>query len=452
MGPGEPSEARETQRKPRSRARFELKREAILDAAADLINLHGARGATLQEVANAVGLNTTSVTYYFRRKELLAAAVFERSIDRLKAMVGEAAAEANARARVARFIRLHIELRATVIRGTEKPLVVLSDIRTLDEDLRLALLARYRKAFNAVRAFWAPFYSDDHRDLCTARAHMLLEVVFWLPVWLARYAINDFGRVGRRIGAVLEEGLAAPGAKWAPVFYGEDQIRAAMPPQDPAAENFLRVATRLINESGYRGASVLRIVEELNVTKGSFYHHLDAKDDLVLECFRQSYKRVAVAQWLAHRDGSNEWERLTWAIASLLDIQFRAQWPLTRTTALQALPAQLRAEVVRRSDRIALRFMGTLVDGAREGSINAVDPMIASQLILSTLNSAFDLKGWAARLPREKAIALYASTLAGGLFDDSVLGESAEAGGKKSQRIRTAADREVERVRGIEPL
>jgi AcrR family transcriptional regulator len=432
---------RETQRKPRSRARFELKREAVLDAAADLINLHGARGATLQEVAKAVGLNTTSVTYYFRRKELLAAAVFERSIDRLKAMVEEAARESDARARVARFIRLHIELRATVIRGTEKPLVVLSDIRTLDEDLRRALLARYLEVFNAVRAFWAPHPSDQHRELCTARAHMLLEVVFWLPVWLARYAINDFGRVGRRICAVLEEGLGMPGAQWTPRFYSEDEIRAAMPPQDAGAENFLRVATRLINESGYRGASVLRIVEELNVTKGSFYHHLDAKDDLVLECFRQSYKRVAVAQWLAHRDGSNEWERLTWAIASLLDIQFRAEWPLTRTTALQALPAELRADVVRRSDRIALRFMGTLVDGAREGSLNSVDPMIASQLILSTLNSAFDLKGWAARLPREQAIAFYASTLVGGLFDDSVLGMQHAAVGDG-----------VERVRGIEPL
>lgn len=423
MGPGTHSEEAEVLRKPRSRARFEQKREAILDAAASLINQHGARGATLQEVATAVGLNTTSVTYYFRRKEQLAAAVFERSIDRLKAMVDEAGAEGDPRQRVSRFIRLHIELRAEVISGTAKPLVGLSDMRTLDEDLRLDLLERYMTVFDGVRAFWAPFEGDDHRDLCTARAHMLLEVVYWLPVWLARYAINDFGRVGRRIVAILEEGLAAEGAAWAPHYYDEDELRAAMPPQDAAAENFLRVATRLINESGYRGASVVRIVEELNVTKGSFYHHLDAKDDLVLECFRQSYKRVAVAQWLAHREGQNEWDRLTWAIATLLDIQFYTEWPLTRTTALQALPASLQAEVVRRSDRTALRFMGTLVDGAREGSINALDPMIASQLILSTLNAAFDLKGWAARLPREKAIGLYASTLADGLFNNRVIGQ-----------------------------
>ena len=56
---------------------------------------------------------------------------------------------------------------------------------------------------------------------------------------------------------------------------------------------FLLAATRLINELGYRGASVQRIASELNVTKGSFYHHLDAKDDLVAACYRRSFDRIA---------------------------------------------------------------------------------------------------------------------------------------------------------------
>ncbi|MGZ8362699.1 MAG: TetR/AcrR family transcriptional regulator, partial [Caulobacteraceae bacterium] len=43
--------------------RFERKREAILDAAARLFNQKGLKGATLAEVAQRVGLITTSVTY-----------------------------------------------------------------------------------------------------------------------------------------------------------------------------------------------------------------------------------------------------------------------------------------------------------------------------------------------------------------------------------------------------
>ncbi|WP_232730204.1 TetR/AcrR family transcriptional regulator [Novosphingobium kunmingense] len=407
--------------RPRRGARFERKREAILDAAADLINSRGARGATLQHVAAAVGLNTTSVTYYFRRKEMLAVEVFERSLQRILAMVEDAAREASPRERVHRFVKFHVDLRAEVIAGTARPLVDLSDIRTLDEDLQRPLNAQYLAIFRKLRDFWGPFASAEQRELCTARVHMLLEVVFWLPAWLEQFAINDFGRVCRRICTILDEGLAPKQAGRHARLFSDDALRSAMPGLDIAEESFLRVATRLINESGYRGASVVRIVGELNVTKGSFYHHLDAKDDLVLECFRQSYKRVAIAQWLAHEAGGSEWERLSGAIATLIDIQFRADWPLTRTTALQSLPLNLRVEVVSRSNRIALRFMGTLVDGLRDGSINPVDPVIASQLIISTLNSAYDLAGWAARMPRERAIAYYASTLADGLFDDSVL-------------------------------
>ena len=35
-----------------------------------------------------------------------------------------------------------------------------------------------------------------------------------------------------------------------------------------------------MNEHGYLGASVQKISERLNVTKGAFYHHIEAKDDL----------------------------------------------------------------------------------------------------------------------------------------------------------------------------
>ena len=44
------------------------RREALLDAAARLFNDHGVRGATLADIAAAVGLVTNSVTQYIRQK------------------------------------------------------------------------------------------------------------------------------------------------------------------------------------------------------------------------------------------------------------------------------------------------------------------------------------------------------------------------------------------------
>ena len=67
--------------RPAQTHRFIAKREAILDAAARHFNRHGLKGATLADVAASVDLLTNSVTYYYRRKEDLAAACLLRSIE-----------------------------------------------------------------------------------------------------------------------------------------------------------------------------------------------------------------------------------------------------------------------------------------------------------------------------------------------------------------------------------
>jgi AcrR family transcriptional regulator len=64
-----------------STKRFRAKRDAILAAAAEAINEQSAKGMTFADVARRVGLNTTSVTYYFKRKEDLAAACFEHTLE-----------------------------------------------------------------------------------------------------------------------------------------------------------------------------------------------------------------------------------------------------------------------------------------------------------------------------------------------------------------------------------
>lgn len=50
-----------------------------------------------------------------------------------------------------------------------------------------------------------------------------------------------------------------------------------------------------MNEHGYLGASVQKISEHLNLTKGAFYHHLENKDDLIAACFQR--KAAEVHSW-----------------------------------------------------------------------------------------------------------------------------------------------------------
>lgn len=399
-----------------STRRFREKREAILAAAAEAINEQSAKGMTFADVARRVGLNTTSVTYYFKRKEDLAAAAFEHTLDYLMVMLDGAMEAPTPAARVERFLATNLARLERIADGEERPFAVLSDLRAMDEPVRARLMAGWREVFRRTRALWGEGQGRIATDLAGARAHVLLENMFWLPVWLPRYERDQYPRAIARLTDIFRHGIAGRDAAWAP-----EPID--LPPGDavPGREAFLLAATRLINELGYRGASVQRIASELNVTKGSFYHHLDAKDDLVAACYRRSFDTIAAAQRLADERGGTQWQRLCDTVATLIGVQFSQHGSLLRTTALSGLPHGVRQSMVDRSNRIARRFAGTMSDGVTEGTIRPVDTLVASQAMMAFLNAAFDMRKWAWSMPPDRAVALYASTLMFGLFDDRMV-------------------------------
>jgi AcrR family transcriptional regulator len=397
----------------RATRRFQAKRDAILAAAAEAINEQSAKGMTFADVARRVGLNTTSVTYYFRRKEDLAAAAFEHTLDTLTAMLDEAATEPTPQTRVRRFLRLNMDRLQRIQRGEETAFAVLSDLRATEDPVRGRLMEGWRRVFRKTRGLWGETATRSQTDRNGARAHVLLENLFWVPAWLNRYEPDQFDRVEERLFDVFRHGLAAPGERWAPAMLELSHDDAV-----PGREAFLLAATRLINELGYRGASVQRIASELNVTKGSFYHHLDAKDDLVIACYKRSFDTIGDAQARADAAGGSQWRRLSSAVATLLDVQFSERGPLLRTTALSGLPPSVRAAMVERSNRIARRYAGTIMDGVAEGSIRAVDALVAAQALMALQNAAFDMRKWAATMSRAQAVEMYAGTLLFGLFDE----------------------------------
>jgi AcrR family transcriptional regulator len=355
--------------------RFRAKRDAILAAAAEAINEQSAKGMTFADVARRVGLNTTSVTYYFKRKEDLAAAAFENTLDSLIAMLDVAMEEATPEDRVRRYLALNMARLGRIQRGEEKAFAVLSDLRATEEPMRGRLMAGWREVFRRTRLLWGPTSSRAQTDLNGARAHVLLENTFWLPIWLTRYEPDQYGRVEERLMDVFAHGIAGKNATWSPALLDLSHDEA-----EPGREAFLLAATRLINELGYRGASVQKIASELNVTKGSFYHHLDAKDDLVIACYRRSFDTIADAQSRGEAEGGSYWHKLSSTVATLLDVQFAERGPLLRTTALSGLPVGVRNAMVDRSNGIARRRRrldprgrcadrGAGVDGAPERGV-----------------------------------------------------------------------------------
>lgn len=406
-----------TRRRPDATTRFVARRDAIVDAASILINENGVRGLSLADVAETIGLGSTSITYYFRRKEDLAAACFERALDLLEHRVIEAGGEPDLRSRIRRLVALTFASIGELSRGAAHPVVRLTDLRATDDPIRARLLRRYIGIVRLVRLFFGEGGSEAARLLRLMRAHVVLENLYVLPSWLGNYGKDEHGRVERRLVELFENGLAPHGSA---VRLNEATL--PLPEQEEGGDRFLGVATRLINERGYRGTSVELIAAQLHVTKGSFYHHLDAKDDLVLACFERSLQTLAETLDAALAAPGTRLDELGLALATLLALQLSDRTPLLRSTALLAMPAGPRAAVVERSNHIARRFSGVIIDGITEASLPTIDPLIAGEMLMSTVNAAYDLRDQASRVPLATAVALYGSTLFSGLLEPSAGG------------------------------
>ncbi|BCM85098.1 TetR family transcriptional regulator [Methylobacterium indicum] len=396
---------------PRQTRRYAQKRDAILHAAAALINEAGVKGTTLADVARGVGLMTNSVTYYYRRKEDLAAACFLHTIGVLDGLVAQAEAAPDGPARLARLLDLAVAHRAAMAVGDEPDIAVLNDVRALPALQAESVFSAYNALFRRLRGLFDDLGLD--RADRNARTHLLLSVMHSTRLWIHRYEPRDYARAGARMADLLTRGLAGPASEWRPALLPE-----AEPPEESevSPEAFLRAATILINQQGYRGASVEKISGLLKVTKGSFYHHNDNKDDLVANCFSRSFAQIRAVQDAADAKGGSGWDRICTASATLVRSQLGPGGPLLRVTAFSALPEALRTETRRTMNRLTERFGFCLVDGMADGSVRPLDTGIAAQLVSSMVNAAAELPAWVPGVTPENAADLYARPLFLGLF------------------------------------
>jgi AcrR family transcriptional regulator len=387
--------------------RYQEKREAILGAAARLFNEQGVKGATLAGIAGSVGLVTNSVTYYYRKKEDLATACFLRSIAVFDGLATAAATQADVPARLRDFLRRYAKLLADIEEGRHAAIVTFNDIRALPSPQAEQVFAAYTDMFRRVRNLLKGAETSHlGRDDLNARGHIVLSVAHWVRTWISRYEASEYHRVADRVTDFLLRGLSASGSTWRAAD-GEAAWRLADEASGPS-EAFLRAATVLVNEQGYRGASVDKISAKLNVTKGSFYHHHDNKHDLISECFERSFAVVRQALALAEDGTGSGWGRACAASRALVRYQVSPEGPLLRATATSALPDQAHRERVRRTmNQLTERLANVVVDGMMDGSIRPLDPAIAAQATIATINAAAELHRWVAGATIDNVADLY---------------------------------------------
>lgn len=396
--------------------RYAQRSEAILAAAAQLFNDRGVRGVTLADVAARVGLVKNSVTYYYRRKEDLAAACFLRTIDVFTAIIERVQALDTPPERVRELLRMHLELHAAIDAGTHAPVMAFRDIRALTPPTAAEVFDAYTAMFRRVRSLLKGAATQRLRqDELNARAHILVSLVNRMPE-LVR------GRDARELDALLENqcdilfgGLLGQRSGWQE--QGPEQDWLAMMQGDEPGGGFLQAATQLVNDQGYRGASVSRISERLQLTKGGFYYYNAGKDDLVRQCFARSFWIMRRAIELAQQHAGDSSQRIGMLVRALVRFQLSSAGPLLRSTASSALPHPgQRAEVAETFARLRERITGMIVAGMVDGSIRETDAFLASHYLVTSIDAAAELGRWVRGASEANVAILYACPMLMGLF------------------------------------
>jgi TetR/AcrR family transcriptional regulator, cholesterol catabolism regulator len=153
-------------------------------------------------------------------------------------------------------------------------------------------------------------------------------------------------------------------------------------------EELLAVACRIFAKKGFDGASLQDIADEFGVLKGSLFHYIQSKDDLLYEIIESVYAGAQTAVWAnAVQDGPAV-ERLRRVIIAYVDyISHHLDEVTVWLHDFKALPEPQR-ESIRRYEERDRRQLLELIDRAqREGGIRSdVDPSLASLALLGSMN------------------------------------------------------------------
>ena len=394
---------------------FEERKAVIVRAAAEIMNRKGVHGMMLADVAARLAIVPSAVNYYFRRKEDLAAACFLQALAHYNSLLDRADLETSAPTSLRRFLHEFADHLADEDTGKAAAVVTFDDVRTLRDP---AVDAAFVELFRRVRRIFGPqLPGPASRSRRNAQTHLLISQVFWAVLWLRSYDPGDYRRMMDRLYDILVNGLAANFSTWNPVEQSQQDDTS-----DPSGERraaFLRAATEMINSHGYLGASVSRISARLNVTKGSFYHYHQGKDEIVEQCLDRTLTIMMRSQAAADATTADGFNHLASFAASMVRRGVSGEVPLLRISALAAVPQELRTDLVSRFGRVTQRVASVVSDGIIDGSVRPVDANVGAQTIAALVNAGTELRDWSPGIDAETAVEVYARPLFMGLFGTS---------------------------------
>ena len=161
----------------------------------------------------------------------------------------------------------------------------------------------------------------------------------------------------------------------------------AQAPARPRHEELLAAAVRLFRERGYHATSMQDLAEAVGVQRGSLYHYIAAKEDLLWEIMTHAMATLREGTSPALQTHLPASIRLGRAVSAHLRVASRIRDELTILhVELKSLSRRRRDAVVALRDEYERIFRGLIRDGIAAGEFRAVDEKAAVFAMLGACN------------------------------------------------------------------
>jgi AcrR family transcriptional regulator len=192
-------------------SQHELKRDEILDVAAQCFADRSYPAASMNDIAAACGTSKARLYHYYDSKEAILFDLLDRYTQRLLAVIGEVEATAQRRSLDDRAA-LHELIRSFLTEyehSATRHVALLHDTKFLGDAQRELILKRQRDVVSAVTRFMGRAYPTRVDAVHQTPATMMLfGMINWTFTWLRPGGPLSYSAFAEEVIAMLEHGLA----------------------------------------------------------------------------------------------------------------------------------------------------------------------------------------------------------------------------------------------------
>ena len=197
--------------RPRSQ-QHEIKRDEILEIAAQCFAERSYAAASMNDIAAAGGTSKARLYHYYESKEAILFDLLDRYTQRLLALIGQVEATAQRRrlddrAALHELVRAFLEEYET---SATRHAALLHDSKFLGDSQRQLIVERQRDVVAAATRFLHRAYPQRvNEDNQTALVMMLFGMINWTFTWLRPGGAMTYADFAEQVVAFVDRGLAA---------------------------------------------------------------------------------------------------------------------------------------------------------------------------------------------------------------------------------------------------